>query len=82
MKRMTSTWPLAAALLGLAGCGSDQWVDIPALGCDQLETNRAEVEVNINGTIGPGICLQAGGLTYGEEYRCRDDKVQVLCRKP
>jgi len=76
------SWPLAAALLGLAGCGNDDWVDIPMLDCNQLETNRAETEVNINGTIGPGICLQAGGLNYGEEYRCKDDKVQVLCRKP
>ena len=79
---MHKSWPLAAALLGLAGCGSDQWVDIPALSCDQLETNPEEVDVNINGAIGPGICLQTGDLIYGDEYRCRDDKVQVLCRKP
>ena len=80
---MSKSWPLAAVLIGLAGCGtSDEWVDIPALDCKQLETNPAEVEVNIDGAIGPGICLQAGGLNYGEEYRCKDDKVQVLCRKP
>ena len=80
---MHKSWSLAVALVGLAGCGSsDKWVDIPMLDCNQLETNRAEVEVNISGMIGPGICLQEGGLNYGDEYRCKDDKVQVRCTKP
>jgi hypothetical protein len=71
------SWTLAAGLLGLAGCGSDKWLDIPNIDCNQLETNRAEVEF-----FGPGVCQQAGDLNYGEKYRCQDDKVQVLCRKP
>ena len=76
---MHKSWALAAALLGLAGCSNDKWIDIPMLDCNQLETNPAEVEVNINGMIGPGICLQEGGLNYADEYRCKDDKVQVRC---
>ena len=71
---MHKSWALAAALLGLAGCGNDQWLDVLNIDCNQLETNRAEVEF-----FGPGVC---GDLTYGEELRCQDDKVQALCRKP
>jgi hypothetical protein len=69
------SWALAAGLVGLAGCGSDKWIDLPNIDCNQLETNRAEVEF-----FGPGVC--PGDLTYGQELRCQDDRVQALCREP
>jgi hypothetical protein len=66
-----------AALLGLAGCGSDEWIDLPLTECYELELNANDLEL-----MGPGLCEQAGGLRFGEEFRCKDDKVQVRCRKP
>jgi hypothetical protein len=74
MSPVYKSWTLTAGLLGLAGCGSGEWLDIPNIDCNQLETNRAEVEF-----FAPGVC---GDLTYGGELRCRDDKVQVLCSEP
>ena len=73
---MRRSWTLVA-LLGLAGCGNDQWVELPLTDCYQLELNPTELEL-----LGPGLCDQAGGLRFGEEFRCKDDKVQVRCQKP
>lgn len=85
MRRLVHrSWTLGALLLALAGCGrggSGEWIDTPMLDCSELETNRAQIEANIHGTIGPGMCLRAGELTYAGEYRCQGDKVQVLCQK-
>jgi hypothetical protein len=70
-------WWTLAALFGLAGCGNDQWVEMPLTDCYQLELNRKDLEL-----VAPGFCDQTGGLTFGEKFRCKDDKLEVLCRKP
>ncbi len=72
---MRKSWTLFA-LLGLAGCGSDEWIELPLADCYQIELHPEELEF-----VGPGLCDRAGGLSFGKEFRCQDDKVQVLCRE-
>ena len=69
-------WLTLSALLGLAGCGNDQWVEMPLTDCYQLELNRLDIEL-----VGPGLCDREG-LAFGEEFRCKDEKVEVRCQKP
>ena len=71
---------LGTLLLGLAGCGSGEWMDVAIMDCRDLE--RADAAVTLADPIGPALCGQADNLVYGHEFRCKDDKVQVFCRKP
>ena len=73
---MRKSWTLSV-LLGLVGCGSDQWIEVPLTDCYQLELNHEDLDL-----LGPGLCQQGGDLVFGGEFRCKDDKVQVRCQQP
>ncbi|HEU4428791.1 MAG TPA: hypothetical protein VFT98_08555 [Myxococcota bacterium] len=72
---------LACLLAAIGGCGSGKWLDVPMMSCSELEDEMVNPEDMMKTMVGPGICLQAGGLRYGDDYRCEDGLVQVLCEE-
>lgn len=78
---------LLTGLVGIlaAGCGgSERWVSIPLMGCEELEKaqeDEANFDTMMGDHVGPSTCREAGGLSYADDFRCKDDQVQVLCEE-
>jgi hypothetical protein len=75
-KQMMRVAVIGVVILGLLGCDSAKWVDVPsALNCEQLEGMEAQKEM-----WGKAACLQVN-KTYTGEVRCESgSNLQVKCK--